>query len=107
MDGFRTMAERISRDGRKEQSAPTSDEAIRSAEIRSALAGSIKDQQLMFDEDRLGNYGTDAAATRESDDGREEMDEKDRKVAHFSIVARTENSRNSGQICNSPCTRGY
>jgi len=41
----------------------------------------------MFDEDRLGNYGTDAAGTRESDDGREEMDEKDRKVAHFSIVA--------------------
>jgi hypothetical protein len=29
----------------------------------------------VFDEDGLGNYGTDAARTRKSGDGRDEMDE--------------------------------
>jgi hypothetical protein len=42
----------------------------------------------MFDEDGLGNYGTDAAGTRKSGDGREKMDEKDHEIAHFRIVAR-------------------
>ena len=42
----------------------------------------------MFDEDGLGNYGTDAAGTRKSGDGREEMDEKDHEIAHFRIVAK-------------------
>jgi hypothetical protein len=42
----------------------------------------------MFDEDGLGNDGTDAARTRNSDDGREEMDEKDHEIADFHIVAR-------------------
>jgi len=54
----------------------------------SALARAIEDQQLMFDEDGLDNYGTDAARTRKSGDGREEMDEKDHEIAHFRIVAR-------------------
>ena len=42
----------------------------------------------MFDEDGLGNYGTDAARTRKSGDGRDEMDEKDHEIAHSLIVAR-------------------
>jgi hypothetical protein len=70
------------------QRAPTGDEAIREAEIGGALAGTIEDQELMFDEEGLGNYGTDAARARQSSDGREEMDEKDRKIAHFRMVAR-------------------
>src|SRR5215470_19717749 len=47
-----------------EQSAPSGDDAIRLAEIGSALARAIEDQQLMFDKDGLSNYGTDAARTR-------------------------------------------
>ena len=39
-------------------------------------------------EEGLGNYGTDAARARKSDEGRDEMDEKDRKIAHFRMVAR-------------------
>ena len=70
------------------QRAPTGDEAIREAEIGGALAGTVEDQELMFDEEGLGNYGTDAAWHRQSGDGRDEMDEKDRKIAHFRIVAR-------------------
>jgi hypothetical protein len=42
----------------------------------------------MFDEDGLGNYGTDPAPTRKSGDGREEMDEKDHEIAHIGIIAR-------------------
>ena len=42
----------------------------------------------MFDEDGLGNYGTDPARTRKSGDGREEMDEKDHEIAHTRIIAR-------------------
>ena len=42
----------------------------------------------MFDEKGLGNYGTDAARPRQSDDGREEMNEKDYEIAHLRIVAR-------------------
>jgi hypothetical protein len=75
------------------QSAPAGDEAIRKAEIGSALARAIEDQQLMFDEDGLGNYGTDAARTRKSGDGREEMDEKDHEIAHFRMVARSPKAR--------------
>jgi hypothetical protein len=52
------------------------------------LARAIEDQQLMFDEDRLGNYGTDAARTRKSGDDREDVDEKDHEIAHSCMVAR-------------------
>ncbi|HEY6290094.1 MAG TPA: hypothetical protein VI455_00830 [Terriglobia bacterium] len=88
----------------QEQSTPTGDEAIREAEIGSAAAGAIEDQQLMLDEERLGNYGTDAARTRQSGEGGDEMDEKDHEIAHSRIVARSEKSQNSGQISNSPWT---
>ena len=52
------------------------------------MARAIEDQQLMFDENGLGNYGTDAARTRQPGDGGEEMDEKDHEIAHCRIVAR-------------------
>ena len=81
------MAERMA--GRaQEQSAATGDHAIRQAEVGSALAGAIEDEHLMFDEEGLGNYGTDAPRARKSDEGRDEMDEKDRKIAHFRMAAR-------------------
>ena len=41
-----------------EQRALTGDEAIREEEIGGALAGAMEDQELMFDEEGLGNYGT-------------------------------------------------
>ena len=42
----------------------------------------------MFEEHGLGYYGAEAARPRQSGDGREEMDEKDYKIAHLRIVAR-------------------
>jgi hypothetical protein len=52
-----------------------------------AQPGAVEDQQLIFDEDGLGNYGTDGTGTRKSGDGREEMDEQDHEIAHFRILA--------------------
>ena len=42
----------------------------------------------MFEEHGLGYYGADTARTRKSGNGRDEMDEKNHKIAHFRIVAR-------------------
>ena len=85
----------LQNDGRTDQSgrlykqrAAAGDEAIRETEIGRALAGAIEDQELMWDEEGLGNYGTDAARPRQSGDGREEMDEKDDEIAHLRIVPR-------------------
>jgi len=85
---------RFQNDGRTDQSgwpykqsAPTGNEAIREAEIGSALARAIEDEQLMSDEDGLRESGTDAA-TCKSSGSCEEMDEKDREIAHIHIVAR-------------------
>jgi hypothetical protein len=74
--------------GPQEQGAPTGDDAIREAEVGSALAGAIEDQQLMFEEDGLGKYGTDAARTRQSGEGGDEMDEKDQEITHFCMILR-------------------
>jgi hypothetical protein len=86
---------RLQHDGRTDQpgrphkkGAAAGDEAIRKAEIGSTLTRAIEDQQLMFDENGLGNYRTDAAWTRQSGGDREEMDEKDHEIAHSCMVAR-------------------
>ena len=43
---------------------------------------------MMFDEEGLGKYGTDAARTGKSGEGRDEMDEKNHEIAHLRMVAR-------------------
>ena len=68
------------------------------------MAGAIEDQQLMFDEEGLGKYGTDAVRTGQSGEGGDEMDEKDEEIAHFRMVARNRKLAKSGQISNSPGT---
>ncbi|MGO8785784.1 MAG: hypothetical protein ACLQVL_00180 [Terriglobia bacterium] len=45
----------------------------------------------MFDENGLGNYGTEAVRTRKSGGDHEEMDEKDHEIAHSCTVARNRN----------------
>ena len=86
---------RLQHDGRTDppgrphkQSAPAGDEPIREAEVGSAVAGTIEDQQLMFDEEGLGNYATDAARLCQSGEGGDEVDEKDHEIAHSRMVAR-------------------
>ena len=70
------------------QGAPTGEEAIREAEVGSAVAGALENQQLMFDEEGLGQDGTDAARACQSGEGGDEMDEKDDEMAHVRMVAR-------------------
>jgi hypothetical protein len=86
---------RLQHDGRTDppgrshkESTPAGDEPIREAEVGSSVSGTIEDQQLMFDEDGLGNYRTDAARLRQSGDGGDEVDENDHEIAHFRMVAR-------------------
>ena len=43
----------------------------------------------MFDEEGLGQYGTEAARACQSDEGGDEMDEKDDEIAHVRMVARS------------------
>jgi len=43
--------------------------------------GGSPDQQLMFEQKRLGDNGTSAATSKESGDRGDEMDEKDGQVA--------------------------
>ena len=48
----------------------------------------MEDQQLMFDEEGLGEYRTDAARNRQAGEGGDEMDEKNQEIAHFRMVAK-------------------
>ena len=73
--------------GPHKQGAPTGKEAIRKAEVGSAVAGTIENQQLMFDEEGFGHYGTSAAGACQSDEGGDDMDEKDNEIAHVRMVA--------------------
>ena len=48
----------------------------------SALAGAIEKQLLRFEEEGLGQNGTDAARACQSGDGGDQMDEKGHEMAH-------------------------
>ena len=74
--------------GPDEKSAQTGDQAIGCAEIGCSLPGSIEDEELVFDENGLGDDGTDAAGTQEPGEGGDDVDEKDENVAHVAIVAK-------------------
>ena len=74
--------------GAKEESTQTGDEAIGSEYMRGPVPRTIQDQELSLDQNGLGDHRTDAARTQESGDGRDEMDEKDREIAHIRMVAR-------------------
>ena len=81
-----------------EQGAQSCDETIRCPEIRGSLPGSIQDQELMLDENGLGDHGTEAARAKKPGDRNDDMKEKHDEMAHHSIVARTANAGNYGAI---------
>jgi hypothetical protein len=43
---------------------------------------------LLFDENGLGDHGTDAARTQEPGKRGDDMDEKDDEIAHFIIITK-------------------
>jgi len=65
-----------------EQGAQSYDETIARAEIRGTFSRTVEDQQLLFKKNRFGNNGTDAAASQESGNRYDDVDEKDDDVAH-------------------------
>jgi hypothetical protein len=65
-----------------EQGAQTGDNPIRRPQVGRTFPAAIEDAQLMFDEHRLGNDGTEAARSDQSDQGDNQMNENDDDVAH-------------------------
>ena len=48
----------------------------------------MEEQQVMFDEEGLGQDRMDAARACQSGEGGDKMDETDHEMAHFRMVAR-------------------
>ena len=69
---------------RHEQGAQSCDETIRCPETRRPLSGTIQDQELLLDENGLGDHGTDPARTQES---RKRNDDVDRRMTRSRISA--------------------
>jgi hypothetical protein len=57
-----------------------------------------QDQELMLDENGLGDHGTEAARAEKPGDCNDDMNEKHDEMAHHSIVERTANAGNYGAI---------
>jgi hypothetical protein len=72
--------------GAHKQCTQTGDQSVRDAKVRGPLAGTIVDQQLVLDEDGLGNNRAQASWTKEAEERRDEMDKKDDDLAHHGII---------------------
>jgi hypothetical protein len=75
-----------------EKGAQTDDDTIRGAQIGRTLAATIEDPQLMFDEHRLGNDGTEASWPRQPGYGDDQMNEKDDDIAHPGMLSNPKNT---------------
>jgi hypothetical protein len=69
-----------------------------------SFPGAIQDQDLVLEEKRLRNYGTDPAGSEQPSQDGDEMDEKNGKIAHQRIVAGSRILRNLGRNNDSPAT---
>src|ERR1035441_3233065 len=69
-----------------------------------SLPGAIHDQELVLEEKRLRDYGTDPARTEQPSQDGNEMDEKKGQIAHRRMVAGQGILRNLGRNNNSPDT---
>jgi hypothetical protein len=52
------------------------------------LPRTIKDEELLFDENGLGDHRTKAARTQKSGNSGDNMDEEDDEIAHFFIITK-------------------
>ncbi len=60
---------------------------------------------MLFDEDRLRHHGSHAAGTKEPGERCDEMNEKNKQIAHLLIVTNLESHGVVPRINNSPGTR--
>ena len=72
--------------------AQSCEETIGCPEPGRPLPGTIQDQELLLDENGLGDHGTDPSRAQESRKRNDDVDEKDDQIAHLCIVARTGNA---------------
>ena len=75
--------------GPDEKSAQTGDQTIGSAKIGCSLPGSIENEELVFDENGLGDHRTQAAGPQQPGERGDDMDEKDEEMAHLCSIAKT------------------
>jgi hypothetical protein len=73
--------------------------------IGRSLPGAIRDQELVFQEKRLRDQGTDATRSEQPGQRGDQVDNKNGQIAHRRIVAGWEILRNHGRNNNSPGTR--
>jgi hypothetical protein len=72
-----------------------------------SLPGAIHDQELVFQEKRLRDQGTDATRSEQPGQRSDQVDNKNGQIAHRRIVAGWEILRNHGRNNNSPGTRFF
>ena len=65
-----------------EQGDQPEHEAIERSEIRGALSGTIGDEHLLLEQQRLGGNGTGAARAEEFRDGYEKVNREEQQIAH-------------------------
>ena len=87
VDGLSTMAERSRREGAHQACAEARNDSVERPKVRRSHPRPIKNQQLMFEQQRLGDNGTSAATAEESGDRGDEMNKQHDQVAHRGIVA--------------------
>ena len=68
--------------GANEESTQTGDEAIGKTQIASPLPRAIDDQELLLNQNGLGDHRTDAARPQETGNRSHDVDEKDDEIAH-------------------------
>jgi hypothetical protein len=68
--------------GANEESTQTDDEAIGKAQIGRPLPGAIENQELLLNQNGLGDHRTDAARPQEPGNRNHDVDEKDDEIAH-------------------------
>jgi hypothetical protein len=79
---------RLQNDGRAEQAAgaqekgaQTGDDPVRGAQVGRSFPAAVENEKLMFDKHRLGDDGTAAARSRQSDQG-DDSNERKRRRCH-------------------------
>ena len=111
-----TIADRMTRAGRacnpsaRVDTMPLRRSAIESSEVWRALTGAIQNQELLLDQERLGDHGASAAGAHQPSQGGDQVNQQDDQVAHRDILAtspritRRDCLTIAGPMSNSPPT---
>src|SRR5215471_8725654 len=88
-----------------EEGAQAGDNPVFGTQVGRTLASAIKDEQLMSDQHRFGDNGTESTRPHQSGQGDDQMNEKDSEVAHLGYGINSSKSHlQRRQFDNSPWT---